>query len=50
MVGIWTSDNQIGAESSSGETWGALDFRHLAFDIADTGKIDQVEGVLLRLV
>jgi len=42
VVGIRTSDDQIGAESSSRKTWGSFDLGHLTLNIADAGKVDEV--------
>jgi hypothetical protein len=46
VIGIWTSDDKVGTESHSRETWRALDLGNLALNIADTGQIDEVKGVL----
>ena len=46
MVGFRTGNDEVCAETGGGKARCTLDLGHLGFDIADTGKIDQVERIL----
>jgi hypothetical protein len=50
VVSLWASDDQIRTEAGSRETGGAFYFGHFGFDVADTGEVDKVKGILIPLV
>jgi hypothetical protein len=50
VVGFWTSDDEICAETGGGEARSSLYLGHFALNIADTGKVDHVERILKMLV